>query len=370
MNSIRCFFSDSYHSLANGASAAFVRVESAARSSVSCVSLLARELLRSASQDVSKKPGWNSGKVVIIGSGPAGYTAAIYAARAHLHPVVYEGSFTGEACPGGQLMTTTKIENYPGFPEGIEGPVLMDQLRQQALNLGATLLEEEVTDADLSKHPFTVRGERTVTQAAAVIVATGARVNRPDIPGMHDGELWQRGVSACAVCDGALPLFRDRPVCVVGGGDTAMEEALFLSRFASKVFVVHRRDRLRASKVLQKAALENPKVQMIWNSVISRVKGEDVVKSVVLKNVLTGQESEQEAAGVFLAIGHTPNTSFLRGQLKLDSQGCIQVTPGSSRTSVPYVYAAGDVTDSVYRQAITAAASGCMAVMDAERDLE
>jgi thioredoxin reductase (NADPH) len=308
-------------------------------------------------------------RIVIIGSGPAGYTAAIYAARANLHPIVYEGAFGDTSNPGGQLMTTTKVENYPGFPNGIDGPDLIANLRQQALNFGATMLEEDVVEADLTKYPFTIRGQLTTNQADAVIIATGAKANRPSIPGTGDGELWQRGVSACAVCDGALPAFRNRPVFVIGGGDSAMEEALFLSKFASKVFVVHRRDQLRASKIMQKAVFANPKIEIIWNSVMMRVNGEQAVQSVMIQNVKTMQEKVHEAAGVFFAIGHTPNAAFLKGQLELDSNGYIRVKQGTSQTSIPYVFAAGDVQDPIYRQAITAAGSGCISALDAERAL-
>lgn len=309
-------------------------------------------------------------KVVIIGSGPAGYTAAIYAARANLQPIVYEGSLTNDALiPGGQLMTTTKVENYPGFPEGVDGSALMDNMRAQAIQSGATILGENVIEADLTTYPFSIKGEKTHHQALAVIVATGATANRLDIPGTRNGELWQRGVSACAVCDGPLPLFRNRHLFVIGGGDSAMEEALYLSKFASKVSIVHRRDKLRASQAMQKAVLANPKIEIIWNSVMTQVKGNQVVDSVVIENIRTKQTKTYDAAGVFFGVGHTPNTAFLKGQLQLDPNGYIEVKPGSSETSIPYVYAAGDVKDSVYRQAITAAGSGCIAAMDAERAL-
>lgn len=308
-------------------------------------------------------------KVVIIGSGPAGYTAALYAARANLDPVVYEGEFSDHSIPGGQLMTTTAVENYPGFPEGIDGPALIANMRQQALKFGAKMLEENVTEVDLSQYPFFIRGQKTHQQALAVIIATGATAKRLDIPGTRDHELWQRGVSACAVCDGALPMFRNRHVYVIGGGDSAMEEALFLAKFASKVFIVHRRDQLRASHAMQKAVFANPKIEVIWDSIINRVNGSQKVENVVIENVKTKKETIHDAAGVFFAIGHTPNTAFLDGQLKLDANGYIVTTPGSSLTSIPNVFAAGDVQDPVYRQAITAAASGCMAALDAEKAL-
>lgn len=309
-------------------------------------------------------------QVVIIGSGPAGYTAALYAARAYLQPIVYEGSINESSIPGGQLMTTGKVENYPGFPDGVDGAVLMANMRAQALKEGAEMLAENALELDLSKQPFTIRGEKTHHQALAVIVATGAKANRLEIPGTRDGELWQHGVSACATCDGPLPMFRNRHLFVIGGGDTAMEEALFLSKFASKVFIVHRREQLRASKAMQKAVRANPKIEIIWNSAITRVQGAKRVENVVIQNVQTKQENRYPAAGVFFAVGHTPNTAFLTGQLKLDAHGYIQVKPGTAQTSVPYVYAAGDVQDPVYRQAITAAGSGCMAAIEAGRALE
>lgn len=308
-------------------------------------------------------------KVVIIGSGPAGYTAAIYAARANLHPVIYEGSLIGNSVPGGQLMTTTKVENYPGFPDGIDGPELIENMRRQAIHSGATILKENVVKADLTQYPFSIHGEKIHHKALAVIIATGATANRLDIPGTRDGELWQRGVSACAVCDGPLPLFRNRHLFVIGGGDSAMEEALHLSKFASKVSIVHRRDKLRASQAMQKAVFANPKIEVLWDSVMTRVNGKNAVESVVIENVKTKQTITHQAAGVFFGVGHTPNTAFLNGQLNLDSSGYIQVKPGSSETNIPYVYAAGDVKDSVYRQAITAASSGCIAAIDAERAL-
>lgn len=308
-------------------------------------------------------------RVVIIGSGPASYTAALYAARANLKPIVYEGSLTEHSMPGGQLMTTTTVENFPGFPDGIDGPTLVTNMRQQAIKFGATLLEENAVSVDLQRYPFFIQGQETHHQALALIVATGAKANRLDIPGTRDGELWQKGVSACAVCDGALPLFRNRRVFVIGGGDSAMEEALFLAKFASKVFIVHRRDQLRASQAMQKAVFANPKIEVIWNSTIARVKGNQTVDSVIIQNIKTKKEMVHEAAGVFFATGHTPNTSFLNGQLTLDSNGYIATKPGSSKTNRPYVFAAGDVQDPIYRQAITAAASGCMAAMDAEKAL-
>lgn len=306
-------------------------------------------------------------KLVIIGSGPAGYTAAIYAARANMEPILYEGFFSGP--PGGQLMITTEVENYPGFPDGITGPELMENFRRQALRFGVKILSEDVVDIDLSKPPFLIKGSKTHATAEAVIIATGASANRLDVPGTRDGELWQKGVTACAVCDGAMPIFRNRPLYVIGGGDSAIEEAIFLTKYGSRVYLVHRRDQLRASKIMQQRAKNHPKIEILWNSVLTLVEGDNKVSSVTIKNVVTGQEQKHEAAGVFFAVGHTPNVAFLKGQLKLDDKGYISVTPGTCRSSVDLVFCAGDAQDHVYRQAITAAGSGCMAAIDAEREL-
>lgn len=305
-----------------------------------------------------------SKKLIIIGSGPAGFTAAIYAARANLSPLVYEGFFSG---PGGQLMTTTEVENYPGFPEGITGPELMDAMKKQALRFDTKILTEDVEEVDLSKRPFVVKGAKTTTFADALIIATGASAKRLDIPGTRDGELWQKGVTACAVCDGAMPIFRGKELYVIGGGDTAVEEAIFLTKYASKVYIVHRRDELRASKIMAKHAMEHPKIEILWNHVITKVEGSDVVESVTLQHVETKKETQKEASGVFFAIGHNPNTAFLKGQLETDKQGYLIVKPGSTYTNVEGVFAAGDVYDKVYRQAVSAAGSGCMAALDAER---
>lgn len=302
-------------------------------------------------------------KLVIIGSGPAGYTAAIYAARANLEPVLFEGFFSGPA--GGQLMTTTEVENYPGFPHGITGPELMGHFRAQAARFGTQILTEDVTAVDLSHR--IVSGSKTKFKADAIIIATGATAKRLEIPGAGDGEFWQKGVTACAVCDGAAPIFRNQPLFVIGGGDSAVEEALFLTKYGSKVFVVHRRDQLRASKIMADRLLKHPKVEMLWNSVVEKVIGDKIVSKVLIKNVLTGEMEERHAGGVFFAIGHQPNTGFLKGQLKTNSAGYIIVEAGTTITSHEGVFAAGDVQDPKYRQAITAAGSGCMAALDAER---
>jgi len=304
-------------------------------------------------------------KLVIVGSGPAGFTAAIYASRAHLSPLMFEGFFSGPA--GGQLMTTTDVENFPGFPEGITGPDLMDACRKQAKRFGTDIVTEDVKEVDLSSHPFTVKGSKTEVQAESLIIATGATAKRLDIPGTRDGELWQKGVTACAVCDGAMPIFRDKELYVIGGGDTAVEEATFLTKYGSKVYIVHRRDELRASKIMADHAKENPKIEIIWNHVLTKVEGENVVESVTLQDVNTKKETKKEAAGVFFAIGHQPNTTFLQGQIETDSHGYIVIKPNTTYTNVEGVFAAGDVQDKVYRQAISAAGSGCMAALDAER---
>ena len=304
-------------------------------------------------------------RLVIVGSGPAAYTAAIYAARANLLPLVYEGFFSGPA--GGQLMTTTEVENYPGFPDGITGPELMEKMRKQAERFGTIILTEDVLNVDLSVRPFVVQGSTTSVQADALIIATGATAKRLDVPGTRDGEFWQKGVTACAVCDGAAPIFRNKDLYVFGGGDTAVEEAIFLTKYGKKVFLVHRRDQLRASKIMSERVVKHPKIEVIWNHVLDRVEGEAVVTRVVLKDAHTAQEMSRDAGGVFFAIGHTPNTTFLRTQVELEPNGYIKVKMGSSYTNIEGVFAAGDVQDHVYRQAVTAAGSGCMAALDAER---
>jgi thioredoxin reductase (NADPH) len=304
-------------------------------------------------------------KLAIIGSGPAGYTAAIYAARANLFPVLFEGFMTGPS--GGQLMTTTEVENYPGFPNGILGPELMMNFRSQSERFGTQILTEDVESVDLSKRPFVVKGTSTHVEAEAIIIATGATAKRLEIKGAGDKEFWQRGVTACAVCDGAAPIFRNKPLFVIGGGDSAVEEAIFLTKYGSRVFIVHRRDQLRASKIMAERAIKHPKIEILWNSVIEQISGDQVVRGVLLKNLQAEKFEEREAGGVFFAIGHQPNTQFLENQLKTNETGYILVKSGTTQTSCDGVFAAGDVQDPTYRQAVTAAGSGCMAALDAER---
>ncbi|MDP1834868.1 MAG: thioredoxin-disulfide reductase [Chlamydiales bacterium] len=304
-------------------------------------------------------------KLVIIGSGPAGYTAAIYAARANLEPVLFEGFFSGPA--GGQLMTTTDVENYPGFPQGISGPKLVTEFREQAKRFGTIVHTEDVVSVDLQRHPFIVKGKSEEYEAESVIICTGAMAKKLPIPGTGENEFWQKGVTACAVCDGAMPIFRDKALFVVGGGDSAMEESLFLTKFASTVYIVHRRDELRASKIMGERALKHPKIKVLWDSEVAKVTGDSVVRNVSIRNVKTGEETQYDAGGLFFAVGHVPNTAFLNGQLKLHDNDYIAVKPGTCQTSIEGVFAAGDVQDFVYRQAITAAGTGCMAALEAER---
>jgi len=300
-------------------------------------------------------------KVVILGSGPAGYTAALYAARANLRPLVLKGL---EA--GGQLMLTTDVENYPGFPDGILGPELMDAMEKQAARFDAEIVAQSATRVDLSERPFGVWAGDHEWRAETLILATGASAKWLGVPG--EEQLRGRGVSACATCDGFF--FRDRELVVVGGGDTAMEEATFLTKFASAVTIVHRRDEFRASAIMQERALSNRKISVIWDTVVDEVLGDGAVTGVRLRNVKTDEVREFPTDGVFVAIGHTPNTGLVERQLQLTDGGYIVVDEPTTRTSVPGVFAAGDVTDRIYRQAVTAAGQGCKAAMDAERFLE
>jgi thioredoxin reductase (NADPH) len=306
-------------------------------------------------------------KVVIVGSGPAGYTAAIYAARANLAPVVFAGGpseHDARRVPGGQLMITTEVENYPGFPEGVTGPELMEKFQKQAERFKTVVHMENVVKLDLSKRPFHVKGETQEYLAETVIIATGASAKWLNVKG--ENEFMNRGVSACATCDGFF--FKNTEVLVVGGGDTAMEEANYLSKLCSQVTVIHRRDTLRASKIMQERALNNPKIKFIWDSAIEEIVGDAKgVTGAVVKNLKTGDKKMVPAKGVFVAIGHQPTTELFKDVLKLQPNGYLWVQPGTAKTSLEGVFAAGDVMDATYRQAITAAGTGCMAAIEAER---
>jgi thioredoxin reductase (NADPH) len=303
-------------------------------------------------------------KVVIIGSGPAAHTAAIYAGRASLEPLMFEGFMAAGVAAGGQLTTTTEVENYPGF-KSIGGPELMHRMREQSEHCGTRIRTETIEKVDLSQRPFKVYPEGgEPVLARTVIIATGATAKRMHVPG--EEKLWQAGISACAVCDGGLPMFRNKEMVVIGGGDTAVEEATYLTKFASKVYLVHRRDELRASKAMQQRAFNAPKLEIVWDTVLEDVYGEKFLEGVVLKHVKSGEVKKLPAGGLFYAIGHTPNTAFLEGQVKTDESGYIVTTPGTTKTSVEGVFAAGDVQDKVYRQAVTSAGTGCMAALDAE----
>ncbi|MBI2263982.1 MAG: thioredoxin-disulfide reductase [Armatimonadetes bacterium] len=303
-------------------------------------------------------------KVIIIGSGPAGYTAAIYAARANLAPVLFQGPE-----PGGQLMTTSDVENYPGFPKGLLGPEMMELFREQAERFGTKVVEAAIKAVDFSTSPFKVTADDNNTyESQTVIISTGACAKRLGLE--NEKKLYGKGVSACATCDGFF--FKDKTVVVVGGGDTAMEESLFLTRFAAKEYVVHRRDSLRASKIMQDRALQHPKIEFLWDSVVLDVLGAEVnrVTGVVIKNLKTGERREIACEGVFAAIGHEPNTKVFEGKIELDKKRYVVTRPGSTATSVEGVFAGGDCVDHKYRQAVTAAGMGCMAAMDAEKWLE
>ena len=300
--------------------------------------------------------------LVIVGSGPAGYTAAIYASRAQLNPVQYEGSVTA----GGALMTTTEVENFPGFVDGVMGPVLMEDMRKQAARFGTELITDDVVEMDLKGDVKTIKdGSGNVVQARAVILATGSAYKHIGLA--NEDRLSGRGVSWCATCDGFF--FRDQTIAVVGGGDSAVEEATFLTKFASKVVLIHRRDSLRASKIMADRALNNPKIEMLWNTEVVDILGADKVSGLALKNTVTGELSERDFTGLFVAIGHIPRSELLIGQIDLDNEGYVKVDGRSTRTNLPGVFACGDLVDHTYRQAITAAGSGCQAALDAEKFL-
>ena len=302
--------------------------------------------------------------LVIIGSGPAGHTAAIYAARANLKPFMFEGYVAGGSA-GGQLTTTTDVENYPGFPEGIQGPELMQLFRKQAERFGTEMVGEDIVEVDFSKRPFAIKSDQREVRAKAVIIATGAVARRMGVP--NEEKMWNNGMSACAVCDGALPFFKNQPLMVIGGGDTAVEEASYLTKFGSVVYLVHRRDELRASKIMQKRAFDNKKLEIIWDTIFEDAIGEDFVTGARVQNVKSKEVKDISVSGIFYAIGHTPNTQMFENQLDLDATGYIKVKVGTQETSVEGVFAAGDVHDHKYRQAVTAAGTGCAAALEAER---
>lgn len=307
-------------------------------------------------------------KVIIIGSGPAGHTAAIYAGKALLQPLMFEGFMAGGIAAGGQLTTTTVIENFPGFPEGIDGSQLMMQMRQQSLNAWAEIITKTVDSVDLSSSPFKVTVGNEEFTADSLIVATGATAKRMGLPG--EEQFRQKGVSACAICDGGLPIFRNKRIVVIGWGDAALEEAIHLTHFASEVLLLVRRDQLRASKAMQEKVFKNEKIQILWNTEAIELVGEKLLSGVWTINNKTQEKVLIECAGVFYAIGHTPNTTFLGWQIELDETGYIKTIPWSTKTSVEGVFAAGDVQDRIFRQAITSAGTGCMAALEAEKYLQ
>uniref|UniRef100_A0A5B6ZVM7 Thioredoxin reductase n=1 Tax=Davidia involucrata TaxID=16924 RepID=A0A5B6ZVM7_DAVIN len=314
-------------------------------------------------------------RLCIIGSGPAAHTAAIYAARAELKPILFEGWMANDIAPGGQLTTTSDVENFPGFPDGILGIELMERCRSQSIRFGTHIFTETVNKVDFSTNPFRVFTDSKAVIADSVIVATGAVAKRLTFPGSGEGKggFWNRGISACAVCDGAAPIFRNKPLAVIGGGDSAMEEATFLTKYGSKVYIIHRRDEFRASKIMQNRVLTNPKIEVLWNSAVVEAYGEGDkgnLGGLKIKNMVSGEVSDLKASGLFFAIGHEPATKFLDGQLQLDSDGYVVTKPGTTQTSVLGVFASGDVQDKKYRQAVTAAGTGCMAALEAEHYLQ
>ncbi len=306
--------------------------------------------------------------VVIIGSGPAAWTAAIYAARADLHPVVFEGMGSRTMIPGGQLMFTTEVENYPGFPDGVTGQEMMTAFKNQALRFDTRVVTEDIVAVDFSVRPLLLRSSGGLeVETDTVIVATGANARWLGVPGEERLAQTGGGVSACAVCDGALPYFRDQVVAVIGGGDSAMEDALYMAKFAREVVIVHRREELRASHIMQQRVFEHPKIRVLWNKIVVEVIGDEVIEGLQLRDTVTGETSRLDVAGLFVAIGHDPNTAFLQGQVELKANGYVQPLRGwRTETSVPGVFGAGDVMDDYFRQAVTAAGTGCMAALEAE----
>jgi thioredoxin reductase (NADPH) len=312
-------------------------------------------------------------RVGIIGSGPAAHTAAIYCARAELQPVLLEGWLANGIAAGGQLTTTTDVENFPGFPEGVLGVELTDKFRAQSIRFGTKVYSETVNRVDFSSRPFRLYTDSKEIKAETVVIATGAVAKRLEFPGSGEVDgYWNRGISACAVCDGAAPIFRNKPLAVIGGGDSAMEEANFLTKYASRVYLIHRRDQFRASKIMQARALGNPKIEVIWNTGVVQASGNKrgLLASLKLENLKTGVITDLEVSGLFFAIGHEPASKFLGGQVETDGDGYIVTVPGTTQTSVAGVFAAGDVQDKKYRQAITAAGTGCMAALEAEHFLQ
>lgn len=315
------------------------------------------------------KPKMETCDVCIVGSGPAAHTAAIYTCRANLRTLIFEGWLANGIGPGGQLTTTTEVENFPGFPDGIMGPELCDLFKKQSTRLGAIILSETVVEVERADNNyFIVRSPETTVLCKAVIIATGASAKKMTFEGSDT--YWNSGISACAVCDGAAPIFRNKPIVVVGGGDSAMEEALFLTKYASCVYIVHRRDTFRASKIMQDRVFSNPKIKIIWNSEIVKAEGDAILRYITVKDTQNGQETKMECNGLFYAIGHVPASDIVKHLVLVDEQGYIITNPDSSTTNVPGIFAAGDVKDKKWRQAITAAGSGCMAALEAEHYIQ
>lgn len=311
--------------------------------------------------------------VCIIGSGPAAHTAAIYTSRAELHPILFEGWMANGIAAGGQLTTTTDVENFPGFPSGITGLEITEKFKEQSIRFGTRIFSETVSKVDFSKRPFKVYTDEKEVDADSIIVATGAVAKRLDFKGSGEEDgFWNMGISACAVCDGAAPIFRNRPLAVIGGGDSAMEEATFLTKYATKVYIIHRRDEFRASKIMQKRVSQNPKIEVLWNTVATEAFGNErgLLAGLKLKNIISGEVTQLDVSGLFFAIGHEPATKFLDGQLETDAEGYVVTKPGTTQTSISGVFAAGDVQDKKWRQAITAAGTGCMAALEAEHFLQ